>query len=479
MITQKFKEIIEGYTGLNVRAQDTSLLWQKIQVRMRSLKLTSPEQYYQYLVSCLDSDKTDSIQLNQEWQQLIQLLTTGESYFFRDRGQFRLLQQQILPELIHKRSRYAATHHTKPTLRLWSAGCSSGEEAYSLAILVHQLIPDLVNWDLSIVGTDLNADSIAQARKGLYSSWSFRTVDEEIQAKYFRAHGDRWKLDEQICKLVTFYLGNLVTDHHLNSQLNLSNFDLIICRNVFIYFTSEIIAKVLKKLNGALSLDGYLMTGHAELHDQTVEHFQTKIFPESFVYKRRDSTLVNKQPANTDRSKLVKIQPNTQVLNLSIADSQSDYEIATSIVPPPLKQVALSEAEKCFCKGDYRDVIQVAQQAIAQNPHSFELHHLIAQAYAGLGAYDQAKPYCEKAIAINALVISPYYLLVHLAREQGHLDQAKNLLRRIIYLDPTSITAYLELSSLYTQEGDTSRAKKMRASALELMQKSTLDASAL
>ncbi len=442
---------------------------------MRVLKLASPEQYYQYLASHVDIGKTDFMKVHHEWQQLIQLLTTGESYFFRDRGQFQLLRQQILPELIRERSHDAAAHGIKPSLRLWSAGCSTGEEAYSLAILVHQLIPDLTKWNLFILGTDINAAAIVKAKDGFYSSWSFRALDEEIQAKYFRVHRDGWKLDETICKMVTFAPGNLVTDHFPAFQLNLSNIDLIICRNVFIYFTPEVIAKVLKKLSGALTPNGYLMTGHAELHSQTVECFQTKIFPESFVYQRCDHTLAKKQPVAIDRSELVKTQLNTQATNLDGTHCQPNHAIASSTTPPQPNQDTLAEAEKCFCKGDYRSAIQIAQRAIAQNQHSFALHHLTAQAYASLGENDQVKYYCEKAIDINALAISPYYLLAHTAREQGQLEQAKNMLKRIIYLDPTAITAYLELSSLYTQEGDVSRAKKMQASALELMQQSALE----
>lgn len=476
VITQQFTEIIERYLGLHIREQDLSLLWQKIQVRMRALNLASPEQYYQYLVSNSDSNKTDLIRPQYEWQQLIQLLTTGESYFFRDRGQFQLLKQQILPELIRERSRYAVTHKTKPTLRLWSAGCSTGEEAYSLAILVHQLIPDLANWNLSILGTDINADAIAKAKKGIYSSWSFRTLDEETQSRYFHADHDKWKLDEQICKLVTFCPGNLVSDHFPDVQIHLSNLDLIVCRNVFIYFTPEVIATVLDKLSRTLNVGGYLMTGHAELHSQTMGQLQTRIFPESFVYQHCEPALPKNVYPAIDRSQLfVSPQNNTRTVKSDISHSASKHPIA----PPQPQPDTLSEAEQCFCKGDYRNAIQIAQRSIAQNLHSFELHHLIAQSYAELGEYDQAKPYCEKAIAINALAVSPYYLLVHLAREQGHLDQAKNLLKRIIYLDPASITAYLELSAIYAQEGDVSRAQKMQTSAQELMQKSTLDASVL
>jgi chemotaxis protein methyltransferase CheR len=469
VITQQFTEIIERYTGLHIRTQDRSLLWQKIQTRTRALKLASTEQYYQHLASHFDSNTSDSTHPHHEWQQLIQLLTTGESYFFRDRGQFQLLQRQILPELIRKRSRHAAIHHTKPTLRIWSAGCSTGEEAYSLAILVHQLIPDLANWNLFILGTDINADAIAKARKGLYTSWSFRTVDEAIKTTYFRPYRDEWKLDEQICKLVTFCPGNLVSDDFTRFPIDLSQIDLIICRNVFIYFAPAVVAIVLQKLSDALSLDGYLMTGHAELYGQTIEPFQIKIFPESFVYQRHHP-VQGAQPTNHDRRQQVKTQLNTQSVPLATIASQFNHATTPSLPSPKPKQDTLSEVEKCFCKGDYQDAIQIAQREIANDPGSFELHHLIAQSHANLGENDQARQYCEAAISINSLAVSPYYLLAHLAREQGNLEQAKNWLKRIIYLDPASVTAYLELSSLYTQEGNIYRAKKFQTSALELMQ---------
>jgi chemotaxis protein methyltransferase CheR len=487
VITQQFREIIKNYTGLHIREQDIGLLQSKIQVRMKALKLASPEEYYHYLASDFSSEKATLMSLSQEWQHFIQLLTVGESYFFRDRGQFQLLQQQILPQLIQARSHYAAIHRTKPSLRIWSAGCSTGEEAYSLAILVHQLIPDLANWNLLILGTDLNADAIAKARRGVYNSWSFRAMNGDLQSKYFHPDREGWKLDEQIRRMVTFRPGNLVKDSFPDSRLALSDIDLIICRNVFIYFTPEIIASVLVKLSNTLSFNGYLITGHAELHNQNLGQLHTQIFSESVVYQRCDrehfdqALTAYSNSAADHYEELATLQTRAQSTILeathSIPIQPIESQTKSQTESPHEVKNTLQEAESYFSKGEYAKAIQVAQQALVQKSRSFDLYYLIAQAYASLDEYDRAKYYCEKAIEIDALSTAPYYLLAHIAREQGHLEQTKNLLKRVIYLDSTAITAYLELSSLYTQENDAARAKKMKENALDLMQKLSSESS--
>jgi chemotaxis protein methyltransferase CheR len=176
MMTQPFIQLLEAHTGLKLLSQYRSVLEKTIQSRMKALKLSTPHQYYQHLLQSTNSENTNFIHLNPEWQYLIQQITTRESYFLRDQGQLQLLQQKILPELIHHRRQESFIHHTNPTLRIWSAGCSTGEEAYSLAILLHQLIPDLFNWNFLILGTDINAEVIEIAKKGVYSSWSFRAI---------------------------------------------------------------------------------------------------------------------------------------------------------------------------------------------------------------------------------------------------------------------------------------------------------------
>jgi len=248
-------------------------------LRTKALKLDLPENYYQLLNASTPASY-------QEWQNLVTLITNIESYFFRDQDQFNLLRNHILPELIQRPK-------NNKTIRICSAGCSSGEEPYTLAILLKELIPDLEQWNLMILGTDINQDALEKARKGVYRPWSFRRVDTKIVQRYFQVIGEQYHLDSSIKQMVKFQAINLVKDVFPSPENDLYALDLILCRNVFIYFEPSAIAKVLIKFYNALQPLGYLITGHAELYGQDLSSFKTQVFPESVAYQRQEKNLLN------------------------------------------------------------------------------------------------------------------------------------------------------------------------------------------
>jgi chemotaxis protein methyltransferase CheR len=272
VLTEAFIKLIAQQTGLEIRERDQAGLSEKIFVRMKALNIFFPEEYYQLL-------GYNTIQSYQEWQKLVLLLTNLESYFFRDQEQFNLLRDRILPELIQRQE------HNK-TLRICSAGCSTGEEPLSLAILLKELIPDPEQWNLMILGVDINQDALKKAKQGIYTPWSLRSIDPEIMQRYFLHSNNQYYLDLQIRQMVKFKYINLVKDS-FNEHNEMKNIDLIICRNVFIYFEASAIAKVLGKFNQILQPSGYLITGHTELCGQDLSYFETKLFPESLVYIKK------------------------------------------------------------------------------------------------------------------------------------------------------------------------------------------------
>lgn len=277
-LRQSFIRLIAQHTGLVIRERDQANLADKLFARMKALKLTFFEDYY-LLLNCPTPDA------EQEWKKLVILLTNLESYFFRDKEQCKLLKTQLLPELIQR-------HQADKTLRLCSAGCSTGEEPYSLAIMLNELIPDLENWDLLIFGIDINNEALDRAKQGIYRAWSLRSIDPKIKQNYFRYIDTHYHVNSKIKALVKWQQVNLVKDPLPQPHLDLQEFDLIICRNVFIYFESAAIAHVLDKFYHALQPLGYLITGHSELYGQVLKQFQTNVFPESLVYQRQTESLV-------------------------------------------------------------------------------------------------------------------------------------------------------------------------------------------
>ncbi|MBN1966610.1 MAG: protein-glutamate O-methyltransferase, partial [Anaerolineae bacterium] len=134
------------------------------------------------------------------WQQVLEVITIGETYFFRNQAHFNALREQVLPELIARRRAQGTLY-----LRLWSAGCATGEEAYSLAMLLHDLLPDRATWHISILGTDISLGNLERARRGLYRPWSFRSeTPPDLQARWFTPAGDHVELDPAIRRMVTF-----------------------------------------------------------------------------------------------------------------------------------------------------------------------------------------------------------------------------------------------------------------------------------
>jgi len=513
---QLFIQLIATHMGLQIRPQDRSALSQKLLARMKAVKIAIPEKYYQMLAS-------PSRESQSEWCELALLLTTNESYFMRDKGQFSLLEKVIFPELIAQKRKLHETSGIKPTLRIWSAGCSTGEEPYSLAIILKQLIPDWENWKILVLGTDINQEVIEKAQRGIYSMWSFRLVDPELQRRYFDKGKIEWKINRNLRQLVTFSCVNLVTDNYPNNDTDINNMDLILCRNVFVYFEHQYISQVLKKFAKTLRPGGYLMTGHAEVHNHVMHDFQAKVFPESVVYQaknvpgeepgKRESLIASaakpssafgasgkRGSVDCDSRQLL---PRRTVLasfaNGNLADMGSRLTADTGLVkmvgtryvegdwagkdgsvlhpvveeknPQTTYLMLILEAKKCLKNKDYIEAINKAQQALSLESQTFDADYLLAQVYANLGKYSQALEHCKRASKADAMSVFPYYLKAQIAEEQGDLEKAKFFLRKAIYLDPYFVSAYLELANIYNKEGKLNIAIKMYNSSCDILKK--------
>ncbi|MBK4729609.1 tetratricopeptide repeat protein [Oxynema sp. CENA135] len=534
---ERFVRLIADYTGLQIRPSEYPHLSKKLETRINACKQPSTQDYYQLLEAATKTGRSDGdrypfelhspirtgdrpIDLSrQEWKELIELLTTGETYFFRDKGQFWLLENIIFPELIQKRKQaYLNGQSYRPSLRVWSAGSSSGEEAYSIAIVLKELIDDLNDWDLFILGTDLNAEAIAKARKGVYSPWSFRSMDPRYLSTYFHKRGDRWTIDPSVRQLVTFREGNLLADPFPNPGSDLYDFDLIICRNVFVYFEPSAIATTVKKFSQTLRIGGYLIVAHAELHGQPLPGLNARIFPQSVVYQRGDrptSTFPTPQPFKRSASQrsaqftrppappLTGVRANANprtpnelsqnrapdpasdpspsslpiaVPNAFSSPSPKAQWVATQppadlTVKPEAIDLLFAEAQTLFERKAYGDALKQAERILKLNPRYFEAHCLIARIAANLGHYSRAEASAQKASDLNPLSVEPYYLLAHIAEEKGDLERAKYWFDRIIYLDSSCIYAYLELASIYEMQKNFARAKKLRLIALNIVKK--------
>lgn len=482
-LREDFVELIAGQTGIEIRAQNYGSMGDNIISRVKALHLSSPQAYYNLL-------STTTPESEEEWQKFVCLVTNRESYFFRDKGQFNLLRNTLLPELIRRNQRIK-------TLRICSAGCSTGQEPYSIAILLRELIPDLQNWNLIILGIDINRESLDHGKRACYNTWSFRQVEEDIKDRYFKNAAGYYHLSEDIRTLVRFHQVNLTRDPfpRLNSELR--DMDLIICRNVFIYFTDQAIAHVVEKFFNTLKPNGYLLTGHAELNNHHIKAFQAKLFPESVVYQRRSGDfqqLANHpSPTQSFRPKAPPLEtpepaPKTpQPLFTQNFTSVPVAPIRSSPATPAKTTPTVTSTEKATNNNAEPDILQEVkqlfknksyqlaqtklEQILRRSPNHYDGSYLMAELQANLGNYEKAKQWCQTAINLNAFTATPHYLIAHIEEEQGRFEEAKKALKTVMYLDPDSVAAYINLSGLYQREGDLTRAKKMQQSAFKILQR--------
>lgn len=426
-LLKRIRNLIASRIGLLVREQDDALLRQVVAERVRALHLAGAAQYGELLASPAD--------LRGEREALATLLTVGETYFFRDLGQHALLQGSILPDLLERRK-------TERTLRIWCAGCSSGEEAYSLAILLDELMTDPSAWKIFILGTDINPGAIEKAKRGRYTEWSFRGISSERRQRYFRQHENTWVLADAIRNRVTFQTGDLVADPFPDEASGLYGMDLILCRNTFIYMAPQVVSHIADKFTETLAEGGMLITGHGELYAHHLGKLRARVFSESLGYQKVSEPFC--LPAARPPLALPRIAPEQAAVGLP---AQRKIIAAPAPLPPPVATVTTS-----------RDTAAVSEmQQIWQ--------------LANRGERDRAAQSCNALLAKNPLVAEPHYLLALLAQDRGDFAEARNLLKKVIYLDPSLTAAYLDLGDLYERDGDTARAGKMRLSARDLLKR--------
>jgi chemotaxis protein methyltransferase CheR len=195
---------------------------------------------------------------------VVEAMTTNESFFFRDLTPFDQFRNFVLPQLLRARA-------ARKTIRIWSAACSSGQEPYSLAMILSEEKAKLAGWQVEIVATDLSTEILNKAQAGLYSQFEVqRGLPIQLLVKYFKQQGDRWQIDPAIRAMVKFRCLNLLEDF-----TSLGHFDVVFCRNVLIYFDQPTKTLVLERMARVLPSDGYLYLGGAETVIGITDKFQS------------------------------------------------------------------------------------------------------------------------------------------------------------------------------------------------------------
>lgn len=261
------REVISEHCGIWFREDLAYLMERRLWPRLEVLGLGDFSDYYRYLR--LDPSRFA------ELEAVVDVLTTNETYFWREPRQLRAFEREIVPML-------AASLDSRRTVRILSAGCSTGEEAYTLAALLRDS-GRFAGWKVEVIGVDIARRVVEAARIGAYRDHAFRSSDSERMRRWFRFRAGRWLVDDELRRLVRFEQANLVDPRGL---AGIGRVDVVFCRNVMIYFDVPARQRVLRGFHRALREGGFLLLGHAESLLNASADFELFHLQEEMVYRK-------------------------------------------------------------------------------------------------------------------------------------------------------------------------------------------------
>jgi chemotaxis protein methyltransferase CheR len=372
-------------------------------------------------------------------------LTIGETYFFRERACFDALREKVLPDIIRSR-RNAGDHR----IRIWSAGCCTGEEPYSIAILLDSLIPDLDQWDITLLATDINRTFLNIAKQGIYSDWSFRGQSQDIKERFFHRRPDgRFELHRHIRDRVTFSYLNLAQDEYPSPADDIHTMDLVLCRNVLMYLVPSRARTIVQHLESTLTDGGWLALSSTELTLDLFGTFATTISPGIALLQKAGnaaplSSMGAIGPISTDGQS---IQPDFTTTSTGF-DPDEPYLHATAQPVEAFEQI--------------KDTANRLADATATPA-------FLARSHADQGQLREALEWAGRALAVDKLNPANHYLNANILLALGEKAAAATSLERAIFLDRDFTLAHFTLGMLARLEGRRARAQRYFDNALSII----------
>lgn len=403
---------------------------------------------------------------------LASVLTVGETYFFREKKSLEILAQQILPELIQAR------RGGEQRLRLWSAGCCTGEEPYSLAILLHRILPDLPHWNITLLATDINPRFLRKAAAGKFGQWSFRDAPAWLQADYFTRTGPgQWTIHPEIRRMVSFSHLNLAEDAYPSLLNDTNAMDVILCRNVMMYFTPAQAAKVIQNFHHCLVEGGWLLVSPSEASHVLFPQYVAANFPEAILYRKDSAPARAIYPLKTEPDSFPPLNTGPDAAPEPDADTEFRAEDDEAVSPKaaepsPAAPVSTpySEARACYEQGRYAEATELLLRGHSgQGLPEPRALPLLARAFANQGKLKEAFDWCNRAIAADKLNPATHYLRATILQEQGAEEEAVRSLQRALYLDPDFVLAHFDLGNLAMRQGRLAEARRHGENALRLL----------
>lgn len=428
----KFRKCIENRTGIYIADSKQDSFKISMDNRMDVLGIKGYDAYYSFII-------TNTLR-KKEFDELLNLILIKETFFFRDDKQLQVLVKNILPELI-KRKRMKE-------IKIWSAGCATGEEPYSIAMAIMEShLPNNIN--VSIYATDISEGVLKRAKEGIYNKSCMRAIDKKMLNKYFTQRDGRYFLNDQVKRRVRFETVNLIEPYF---PMERESIDIVFCKNVIIYFRLDTVKTVIRRFYNALAEGGCLFVGHSESLWQISGDFELEEISGVFLYRKDGKKkIVSAKKWPQQKEKAVNIMDFTcqrmpPLLSEKVSQqiTHTTQAVRGKVVPQEIDLKGVQPSD-----GNYEAVLADIEEVLQREPKNMDAHLLAGKIYANMGLYDKSLKKCVDAIEINDLSADAYLLIGSIYYKIGETEKAISSFKKAVYLDNNSMLSHYYLGNLY------------------------------
>lgn len=395
------------------------------------------------------------------WQAMVSATALGTTGFLRHREWFAAIEETVLAPLIEARRRDGTRR-----IDLWSAGCSTGEEAYSLAMLIDRLLPDRGGWTIRIVGTDINGEALAQAGEGIYHPWSLREVERDALATWFPVtETGRVHIARTLKGMVEFTMHNICEAARPDAATGLAGFDLIVCRNVLVYFSEADRQMVARRLGRCLKPGGWLAVAPAEAAADLFRPYAPVSRPGAILFSKseeadRRSSVGGESGTPWPESRSAGAAALSAV-TLSAVAARMRRAPVPEVLPAVLRSYSdgaiLSRVRDLACNGRHADARQCCESFLAANGFEIETNLLLATVCLDIGALPAALEAAQCAVYLDPESPAAHYMLGAILHRQGHSEVGLSEMAAVVRLlqtqPPGAVTGRPGDGALAAHEG--------------------------
>ena len=471
-LLNEFAREIKDRTGLTFEERNSYILGQGILARLNQTGIEDPHEYLSYIRSLSER--------HEEYELLVSEITINETSFFRHKSHFDALKYRIIPYIIK------LNRNTKKRMRIWSAGCSSGEEPYSIAILVRESLHDFQLQDIDIFASDIDKRALTMAKEAVYIKRRLRYMNKSLIKRYFTLVDGRYHLVDDVKKMVKFHHINLVEPHKSILSRTIQDFDIIYCKNVLIYFDVQTQNKVIEFLYKNLSHEGFLFLGHSE----TLQYMDVPLildrYENTFFYRKtaqgkgkkilcNNSAILSSTRDRKDSGRNKDSLPRPKHASSVAATTDritygGSEERALCLIKEERKYKArVKAAARAFEEERYEDARQLLEDRISENHTDSDVLFLLGRIHLEMGENEKAIEDFLMALDLNPLMAEARFLLGVLYMNVGKVDESLTQLGKAVYADDTFAIAYFYRGRIFETHSDFQRAVKDYETAMNIL----------